>query len=126
MGLDLSGQLRQGLRSPGRYVRARPIARGVGDGIAGHQLEVVGKKDVRVGRLVYRVEREPPPLLAGLQRDSVVVGRTNVFELLWKVAGVGPASPGIAVEFVQDRTAPVALLRGRGRCIEFHTERDIV
>src|SRR5262245_10003923 len=87
---------------------------------------VVSQQRAAVGELYRRVEVEPPALMTRLELLAVVVGRAEIFawhpcaQRGWR----GP--PGLAIEVVQYRAAPVALLRRWRRAQKLHAEGGVV
>ncbi len=122
----LPGEGAQRLQRAGAGVRDGVETDGLGEWLAAEQLVVIREEHVDVGGLRRRVEREPPALSGGFQCHAVAVGRAQILQALAQVKHPGRAPPGVTVELVQHRTAPIALLGRRSTPGKLHAEGGVV
>ncbi len=95
-------------------------------GIVRHQLLIEGEPDApAIGSRGHRIQREPPALGARFERHGIAICRTEVLNRRPNVVLAGQLAPGVAVEVVQHRSAPVPFLRWRSVPFEVNAKRRV-
>src|SRR6185503_7483939 len=85
---------------------------------------VVLQRDASARRSSDRVEREPPPLRSRLELHTVRVQRPYRFECRLPLEAA--AGPGVPVEIMQHRPAPVSFLGWWRRAVECDAKSRVV